>query len=145
MRVFFDTSVLVAAMAERHPAHEISLPWLQRVKVGTDTGVISAHTIAELFSVLTTLPVRPCISPVVARHLIQENVLKDFEVITLSGADYADLLAHLASVGIVGGMTYDALILHAATKADADSIETLNERHFRQAYPALVDKLVTPQ
>ncbi len=54
------------------------------------------------------------------------------------------MLVHLASVGIVGGTTYDALILHAATKVEIDRIVTLNERHFRQAYPALIDKLVAP-
>jgi len=29
MKVLLDTSVLVAAMVEAHPAHEKSLPWLQ--------------------------------------------------------------------------------------------------------------------
>ncbi|MDO8722802.1 MAG: hypothetical protein Q7J31_11375 [Syntrophales bacterium] len=28
MKVLLDTSVLVAAMVEAHPAHETSLPWL---------------------------------------------------------------------------------------------------------------------
>jgi predicted nucleic acid-binding protein len=144
VKVFFDTSILVAAMLEHHPAHERALPWLQRIKKGTDSGVISAHSVAELYSILTTLPVRPRISPVAARRLIEENVLESCEVVALSDRDYADLLVHLASVGIVGGTTYDALILHAATKVEIDRIVTLNERHFRQAYPALIDKLVAP-
>lgn len=144
MRVFFDTSVLVAAMIEHHPAHERALPWLQRTKAGTDSGVISAHSIAELYSVLTTLPVQPRIAPSVARRLIEENVLSSCEVVSLSRDDYADLLAHLVSLEIAGGTTYDAMILHAATKVEVDRIVTLNERHFRRAYPPLADRLAAP-
>lgn len=32
MKVLFDTSVLVAAMIESHPAHERALPWPQKSK-----------------------------------------------------------------------------------------------------------------
>jgi len=59
MKVLLDTSVLVAAMVESHPAHERSLSWLQRIKKGSDTGLVSAHTIAELYAILTTLPMKP--------------------------------------------------------------------------------------
>lgn len=55
MRVLLDTSVLVAAMVEAHPAHERALPWLQRVEAGIDSGVVAAHSVAELYAVLTTL------------------------------------------------------------------------------------------
>jgi predicted nucleic acid-binding protein len=44
MRVLFDTSVLVAAMVELHPAHEKALSWLQRAKDGTHQGFVAAHT-----------------------------------------------------------------------------------------------------
>jgi len=37
MKVLLDTSVLVAAMVEAHPAHEKSLPWLQQIKKGSDS------------------------------------------------------------------------------------------------------------
>ncbi len=46
MNVLFDTSVLVAAMVEAHPMHERALPWLQRVKEKTITGIVAAHSIA---------------------------------------------------------------------------------------------------
>jgi len=32
LKIFFDTSVLIAAFVEAHPGHKISLPWLQKVK-----------------------------------------------------------------------------------------------------------------
>lgn len=66
MRVLLDTSVLIAAVVEGHPAHAVAFPWLQRVKAGTDIGVVAAHSLAEMYAVLTRLPTRPAILPAVA-------------------------------------------------------------------------------
>ena len=63
MKILFDTSVLVAAMIEAHPMHEAALPWLQQVSDQSETGLVAAHSIAELYAVLTTLPVRPRFPP----------------------------------------------------------------------------------
>jgi predicted nucleic acid-binding protein len=63
MKVFLDTSILVAAFVEGHPYHTQALPWVQRAKRREIQGVIAAHTLAELYAVLTALPVRPRISP----------------------------------------------------------------------------------
>ena len=144
MRILLDTSVLVAAMVEAHPAHERTLPWLQRVKTETDTGLVAAHSLAELYAILTTLPLQPRILPSVARQLIRHNVLDIFEVVALSDEDYATVIDHLSNLGIVGGATYDALILHAASKADANQVVTLNEKDFRRVYPTLADKIISP-
>ena len=144
MSVLLDTSVLVAAMIESHPVHEQALPWLQRVQDGTEIGLVAAHSLAELYAILTTLPVQPHIPPAVAWQLIQHNVLNRFEVVFLSDEDYVAVIDHLSDVGIVGGATYDALILYAAAKASADRVVTLNERDFRRIYPDLVDKIISP-
>lgn len=42
------------------------------------------------------------------------------------------------------GVTYDALILYAALKAEADQMLTLNEKDFRRIYPELTDKISSP-
>ena len=91
MRILLDTSVLVAAMIEAHPAHVQALSWLQRAKAGTDTGVVAAHSLAELYAVLTTLPVQPRILPSVAHQLIEHNVLGTLEVVSLSDRDMVDI------------------------------------------------------
>ena len=144
MKILFDTSVLVAAMAKAHPAHDRALPWLKRVTLGEDEGVVSAHSLAELYAILTSLPIRPMISASDAREMIIRNVVNVFEVVALSDADYVQVIEHLASLGIVGGVTYDALILRAAIKADVDQVVTLNEKDFRRVYPELADKIVAP-
>ncbi|MBM3181229.1 MAG: type II toxin-antitoxin system VapC family toxin [Chloroflexi bacterium] len=144
MKILLDTSILVAAMVEAHPFHEQGLIWLKRVTNGADEGVIAAHSLAELYSILTTLPVQPRISPDEARRLIQHNVIQKFDVITLTSQDYTEVIELLAEIGIIGGATYDALILRAAAIAKVDLVVTLNERDFRRVYPDLADKIVAP-
>ena len=144
MKILLDTSVLVAAMVEAHPVHELALPWLQRVKEGRDIGLVAAHSLAELYAVLTTLPVQPRIPPMVAQRLIRQNVLSVCEVVSLSEKDYAAVLDDLSEAGMVGGVTYDALILYAALKAGVDRVVTLNEEDFRRIYPEFADKVISP-
>ena len=131
-------------MVEAHPAHSAALPWLQRAKGDVDTGLVAAHSLAELYAILTTLPVEPRILPSIALELIKHNVLDVLEVVFLSGDDYAALITRLAGLGIIGGATYDALILHAASKANVNQVVTLNEKDFRRVYPELADRIVSP-
>jgi predicted nucleic acid-binding protein len=144
MKILLDTSVLVAAMVEAHPAHMRSLAQLQRIKNGVDAGLVSAHTIAELYAILTTLPVKPRISSVIAYELIQHNVFDLCEVAPLSAEDYSAVTRHLSEKGITGGVTYDALILYTAIKAKADRIVTLNESDFRRIYPQIAEQIISP-
>lgn len=144
MKILLDTSVLVAAMVEAHPSHEQGLTWFKRVTSGSDEGIVAAHTLAEIYSILTTLPVQPRISPDDARQLIQRNIIQKLEVVTLTKQDYAQLIDLLAEIGVIGGATYDALILRAAAVAQVDLVVTLNEKDFRRVYPDLADKIVAP-
>jgi len=57
--ILFDTSTLIAALIESHPHNARVLPQFQRVKEGKDTGVISAHSLAELYATLTNYPIKP--------------------------------------------------------------------------------------
>ena len=131
-------------MVEGHPAHGTALPWLQRVKAKSDVGLVAAHSLAELYAVLTRLPVNPRIPPALALQLIQNNVLDTCEVVALSSDDYVTLLSHLADLGIAGGAVYDALLLHAAWKSGVDQVVTLNPNDFRRVYPTLADRIVSP-
>jgi len=144
LRILFDTSTLVAAIVAGHPTHNAALPLLLRVKEKADTGLVAAHSLAELYAILTRLPVTPRISPAFARQLIQRDVIETCQVIALSTDDYGTLLDHVASLELAGGVVYDALLLHAAWIADVDKVATLNPRDFRRAYPQLADKIVSP-
>ncbi len=106
--------------------------------------MVAAHSLAELYAILTRLPLKPPIPPSMAWQMIQENVLAIFEVIPLSESDYRAVLEHLAQTGITGGVTYDALIAYAAIKAQVDQLLTLNEKDFRRVYPSLSEQIVAP-
>jgi predicted nucleic acid-binding protein len=144
MKILLDTSVLVAAMVEAHPAHERALPWLQRIKAGTDVGFVATHSIAELYAVLSVLPVQPRISPAIANKLIHQDVFDICEIVNLSVQDYKSVIKHLSESNIVGGVTYDAVILYTAFKVEIDRIVTLNKKDFVRIYPGIADKIILP-
>jgi len=144
MKILLDTSVLVAAIIEAHPAHDLALSWLQRVKNTEAAGVVASHSIAELYAILTTLPIHPKISPKVAKQLIEQDIFSVCEIVALSDEDYKAVITHLAETGLSGGVTYDALIVYAALKAGVDNVVTLNEKDFRRIYPELSEKIMSP-
>ncbi|MGD2089831.1 MAG: PIN domain-containing protein [Candidatus Aminicenantes bacterium] len=144
MKILLDTSVLVAAMVEAHPAHDRALPWMQKVKAGTDVGIVAAHSIAELYAVLSILPVQPRISPAIANKLIQQDVFEICEIVTLTNQDYNKIIKHLSESNLVGGVTYDAVILYTALKVGIDRIITLNKKDFVRIYPGIADKIIFP-
>ena len=144
MKIFFDTSVLVAAFVNAHPRHANCLPWLQKVKKKEIEGIISVHSLIETYSILTKLPLSPRINPALALNLIKENILEDFELVTYGKKDYINLLNELSSGNIAGGASYDGLILSAAKKVTADKILTLNVNDFIRVCPQLVRIISEP-
>jgi predicted nucleic acid-binding protein len=129
MKVLFDTSVLVPAFEVSHPRHGVCLSWLQRAQEKEIDGYLSTHTFAELYSVLTRLPVRSPISPVLAQRLIDEN-LHLFVAIPLTVDNYQQAIACMVRLNLPGGGIFDALIAQAALKAEVDILLTLNPNHF---------------
>lgn len=49
MKVLFDTSVLVPAIVTRHAQHDICWHWLEDARPAQFQGVVSTHTLAELY------------------------------------------------------------------------------------------------
>ena len=145
MKVLLDTSVLIAAVIAKHDAHAKAFPLLQRVQNGKDEGFVAAHSLAEMYAILTKLPPPYRHSPEQALLSIEENVLKHFKISSLAGSDYAALIREAAVAGIQGGTIYDALLLKSAEKANPDRIYTLNLKHFLAVAPKNVGpKLSAP-
>ncbi|MGA2175820.1 MAG: PIN domain-containing protein [Verrucomicrobiota bacterium] len=145
MKVFLDTSVLVAAVIEKHAAHERAFAALERVQNGKDEGFVSSHSLAELYANLTKLPPPFRHSPEQALLSIEENVLPYFKISSLVGSDYSALIREAALAGIQGGTIYDAVLLKSARKAGVDRIYTLNLKHFEAVAPKNLGlKLLVP-
>ena len=136
--------MLVAAFEVSHPRHTVCLPWLQQAQTEQIQGLIATHTLAELYSVLTRLPVRPRISPELAQRLITEN-LERFEVIPLTTEDYQMVVAQMVNLNLTGGGIYDALIAKAAVKAEVNTLLTLNPNHFTRLGEDIARLVQVPQ
>jgi predicted nucleic acid-binding protein len=139
--IFLDTSVLIAVAQVGHPHHEPSRD-LWNFCSAAETS-ISAHTLTEIYSVLTSMPPGLRVSPRNAIIAI-ETFLKRVTVIMLSAEEYLASLRTAANLGHAGGVIYDALHLACARKISADRIYTWNVRHFQMAAPDLKDRILTP-
>jgi len=144
MNVFFDTSVLVAASVQQHPHHPQAHAAVIRALQAKHKTYLGLHTLAELYAVLTGLPVQPAIHPAEAARIVEENILPHFEAIPLELADYQAALATVASGGWRGGRIYDALLLRCAEKGNCQQIYTLNFGESRLLAPHLARRICSP-
>lgn len=149
MKALFDTSVLVAALVRSHPRHGPCRSILESCRSGETDLVLAAHSLAELHSVLTTLPVKPRISPRTAHRLAEENRLRPrpqgmAEVVALTAAEYLTVIDSMADLSLAGGVIYDGLIAKVAEREEVDALFTLNPTHFRRAWPAGSDRVREP-
>jgi predicted nucleic acid-binding protein len=144
MKILFDTSVIIAAMVEPHPLHSRAFPWFKRAKSKEFEILVASHTLAELYAVLTTLPISPKITPGMARQLIFTNIEITGKTVSLSSSDYISVIKQMGDLGLSGGVIYDALIAKAAQKSKADRLITFNVDDFKRVWPEGVKQIFSP-
>lgn len=143
MKVLVDTSVFVASMIVSHPAYPRARYWVDEGRAGKREIIVSAHSLAETYSVLTRIPPPQRLSPDIAWRLIKQDILDVAEVVALTGQEYQKLIERLAKSQIVGGAVYDAVIADVADKAQVDIIITLNPKDFSRVNPSLKAEVFT--
>ncbi len=141
MRSFLDTSVLIAAFLGDHPHHEASAEVFARAE--RPRTWCAAHSIAEVYSALTRLPLKPAVAPEQAL-LFLHDVRGRLSAVALEESEYYHAVERAAGRQVTGGRLYDALLLACAAKIKADTIYTWNLKHFRQLRPDLADRIRTP-
>ena len=142
MKLFLDTSVLVAAFWGDHPQHKQSIELLKTCT--PETAFCSAHSVAETYSTMTRMPVKP---PISAEHalLFIRDIQDRFTVVALTSKEYFATVERLASTGLAKNYIYDGLIMAAAAKSEAAEIYTWNIGHFRAVSPQeTVSRIRTP-
>ena len=144
VKVLFDTSVLVAALVVSHPQHSRCFPQLKAAESKQVQGFISTHTLAETYSVITRLPVKPRIAPVQAQSIITD-ISQYLNIVPLLSDDYLAAIVQMATLNLPGGGIFDALIAQAALKADVDTLLTLNPNHFTRLGEAIANLVQVPQ
>ena len=134
--IAIDSSVIVAALAQWHSEHVRAQRALERALEGKDGVVVPAHALVESFSVLTRMP-----APYRAGAAdVLQSLKQTFEstrLVTLNSRSIWPVLERVVSLGLSGGIVYDALILEAASDAGATKLLTLNTRDYDRLEPRL--------
>ena len=139
--ILYDTSVLIAASLKTHPRHDESLAAVFRAN--KRSACVSVHTLSELYSVLTRMPL-PFRLPAEAALFVVTQVQEQMTMVTLSAREQYKVIRDLAERNLTGGLVHDAAILQCGRKAKATKVCTLNARHFRMIAPDLAEKIVEP-
>ncbi len=126
-----DTSCLVAAICSWHRHHEATRREIERRYTAGEELVLSAHSLAETFSVLTRLPEPHRLSPEDALALIEAN-WEETRLVALTAQDYIATLRRCRDASIGGGAVYDALIAACARKAHVATLVTWDVADFER-------------
>jgi predicted nucleic acid-binding protein len=142
---YFDTSIVVAAAVTQHPHNAPALAVLEELVSRKHRGYLSAHSLTEVYSVLTRTPFKPPLYPSEAWQIIEQMILPHMELVTLTPKEYREVVRHCAVSGWAGGKVHDAVHLRCAQKAGCDRIYTFNVKDLRAlAPPELADRVALP-
>ena len=141
MKQFFDTSVLIAAFWRGHVHHEASIVLF--ASAARSQSACALHSLAEVYAVMTALPVKPPIPSEQAFLFVQE-VQKRLTLVSLDESEYFETIQQAAELGFTSGGIYDVLLLRSAAKCRAKAIYTWNLKHFRALAPELSSIIRTP-
>ena len=88
------------------------------------------HCCLETYSVATRLPEEYRVQPSEAATLIEEEILRRFEIVDLPPVRRLEFLRDCGQSGVRGGRLYDAHIMSVAKASRAALIVTENRRDF---------------
>lgn len=128
-RYLCDTNGLIASACGWHEHHVRTHAEFQRRAHAGEELVLAAHSLAEIYSVLTRLPPPRRIRGEDALTLIEGN-WSDTATVHLTAQETWDAVRNAERLGVRGGQMYDALIATSALKAGASAILTWNRRNF---------------
>lgn len=128
IRFCCDTNVLIAAYCQWHGHHEPSRREIDRRRAGKAELVVAAHSLIEMYSVLTRIP-QWRMSPEDALTLMHSN-LDGVQTVQLAADEVWDTLDQAPHLGIRGGRIHDVLIARCAIRGGATTLLTWNARHF---------------
>ena len=141
--VFFDTSVLVTALVTELPNHERALDCLVNYSRKKGDACTTTHVLAETYACLTSLPVKKRISPMDAKSLIEESLVKNLEILPIVTQTYLSSIRRVSNMGMTSGIIYDALHLEMAESSGCTELLTYNLKDFRRLVPQKI-RIVSP-
>ena len=102
-----------------------------------------AHSLAEVYSTLTGMPGIYRVGREEAL-LFLGNIRTRCNIVALTEEEYVKGVEWSAAAGIIGGGIYDALLAQCALKSGAETIYTLNVKHFIRLGPEIASRVATP-
>ena len=123
-----DTNVLIAAACPWHVHHQSSRSAIDRRRGTGEELVVGAHSLVEMYSVLTRIP-EWRMRPKDAAALIRAN-FGDVPIVQLPVREVWKSLEEAPQHGVQGGRIHDALIARCAIHGGASTLLTWNVRHF---------------
>jgi predicted nucleic acid-binding protein len=142
---YFDTSVFVAAAVTTHPHHGPAIAVLKELLSDGHRGLVSAHSLMEVYSVLTRTPFPRRLSATQVMASVESLILKPMELVALTGAEYEAIVRNCAANGWGGGRVFDAVHVACAAKSACDRLYTFNVQDFVALSPLdLAQKVMLP-
>lgn len=141
MREFFDTSVLIASFWGGHVHHHASVARL--AAANKRQSACGVHSLAEVYAVMSAIPVKPPIPPEQALLFVEE-VRNRLALVSLNSEEYFAAIERTAERGFGSGRVYDALLLACAAKIEARTIYTWNLKYYQALAPELSARIRTP-
>mgnify|MGYP002778227063 CR=1 FL=1 len=132
MKYFLDTSVFISAFWGDQAEHESSVRLVK--KATPQVAGCAAHTVAEVYSTMTRLPVKPAI-PAEQAVLFIRQIRDRFRVVALTEGEHFETVERLASRGVARSYIFDVLIVAAAVKSGAEWIYTWDVDDFQLVAP----------
>lgn len=125
---YVDSSILVAAMRGGEAHHEACA----ELVISGEPLATSSHALMELFSILTGGGnSRPRVDADDAVQIIEENVVKRLQIVSLSPKEIIQTMKLCRERGVRGAAIYDFHHLACARKAGATVLHTLDQRDFQ--------------
>jgi predicted nucleic acid-binding protein len=107
VKILLDSSVLIPGLVASHPRHELCHPYLQAAKARKFQAYLSTHSLAEVYAVITRLPVKPRPSPQQVQSLL-EDLLSYTNPVPLDSTDYTAAIGQMVTLNLPGEGIFDA-------------------------------------
>lgn len=128
--IALDTSVILAALIERHEHHDRAFPVVHAALA--TTAVVPLPALIEAYAVMTRLPPPLRQTPEAALWLLRTAFEDRARIVAAEQGAAWSLLASLVERGVAGGATYDAHIALCARLGGARTLATFNTRDFER-------------
>jgi predicted nucleic acid-binding protein len=141
VKAFLDTSVLIAGFYGDHEHHSPSIEIFLRF--GKNQACCAAHSLAEVYAVLTSMPAPRRVSGEQAL-LFLGDIRTKLTLIALNAREYFQMAEAVGTAGLAGGTIYDAILGFCALKARAYVIYTWNTKDFLRLPHDIASRVRTP-